>query len=71
MANLTLAKVRYWDIRRYELNGTLNDAALNELTALTPQKIGEMIDKADAVLTSGRGPRYRNAAPTNAASVKQ
>ena len=57
-AEIALVKVRYWNLRRYELRGPLTDVQLRELDSLTPDKIVEMIDHADKSLTQGKGSRY-------------
>lgn len=57
-AELALIKARYWNLRRYELDGNLTVEALAEFNSFTPEKLVEITDKADKSRTKGKGARY-------------
>lgn len=57
-AELAFVKVRYWDLRRYELNGPITSTQLAEYKSHTPEKLTEIIDNADKAINQGRGPKY-------------
>ena len=58
MANATFIKVRYWNLRRHELDGVPLETAMEAIQALTPESAIEMIDKDDKAKSNGSGPRY-------------
>ena len=57
-AELALIKARYWNIRRFELDGTLTEKAWEELRSFTPERLIEITDASDKTHTSGKGPKY-------------
>lgn len=56
-ADIAYIKVRYWNLRRYELNG-LDEEHVKEFQGFTPDKVVETIDKMDKALSQGKGPKY-------------
>jgi hypothetical protein len=57
-SQLALTKARYWNLRRYELEGALAGKELQEYLSFTPERITEMVDGLDKYHTGGRGPKY-------------
>jgi hypothetical protein len=57
-SELAFVKVRYWNLRRYELAGEITEQALAEYMSLTPERLTEIIDRADKAINHGRGPKY-------------
>jgi hypothetical protein len=57
-ADIVYIKVRYWNLRRYELNGLMDEEHLREFHGFTPDKVLESIDKMDKAASQGKGPKY-------------
>ena len=58
-AEAALVKARYWNLRRYELNGGLTDKVLAEFRSFNaPEKLVEVADLLDKNPTAGKGPKY-------------
>src|SRR3954464_12625667 len=62
-SELALVKLRYWNLRRYELEGPLTDAGLAEYKSLTPERAIEMIKSADRAMNHGKDPKYMSREP--------
>ena len=57
-ADLALVKARYWNLRRFEVDGALTDQKLEELKSFAPEKLAEIVDKSDKEHTKGKGAKY-------------
>ncbi len=57
-AELALIKARYWNLRRFELDGTLNEKASEELRLFKPERLIEITEASDKTHTAGKGPRH-------------
>jgi hypothetical protein len=63
-AEAALIKARYWNLRRYELNGGLTEKVFDEFRSFNaPEKLMEAADKLDRAPTNGKGPRYLDYIP--------
>jgi hypothetical protein len=62
-AEFALIKVKYWNLRRYELDGPMSQSKVEEFSSVTPDSIVKMVAHADKALTNGRGPMYQRSSP--------
>ncbi len=59
-AELAWARVRYWNMRRFELGGATPDAVRSKLEPFTPEKVVSIVDAIDRDHRAGALPEYRS-----------